>query len=92
MIATALKSKKLALLFLIAITMATMLRFDRPLVRGDGVAYLAWVDSLALDHDFDLENQAERLSSVNTYAVILNWHNGKYVNAFPFGVAFLQYR
>jgi len=91
MIATTLKSKKLSLLFLIAITLATMIRFDRPLVRGDGVAYLAWVDSLALDHDFDLENQAERLSPVNTYAVILNWHNGKYGNAFPFGVAFLQY-
>lgn len=68
-----------------------MVRFDRPLIRGDGVAYLAWLDSLALDGDFDLENQADRLEPVNTYHIIVNWHNGRYVNVFPFGVAFLQF-
>lgn len=85
------QNKKIPLLFLVIISLFTMIRFDRPLIRGDGVAYLAWVDSFALDHDFDLSNQAERLRSVSDYAVVLNWHNGKYVNAFPFGIAFLQY-
>ncbi len=84
-------NEKTSLVLLLVLMIITLIRFDRPLVRGDGVAYLAWVDSLALDHDFDLENQAERLAPVNTYHVLLNWHNGKYVNVFPFGVAFFQY-
>jgi hypothetical protein len=86
-----LKNQKIALIILVGLTLLTMIRFDRPLVRGDGVAYLAWTDSVALDHDFNLENQFEKLSVVNTYQIIVNWHNGRYVNGFPFGVAFLQY-
>ena len=85
------RNRMLSLWFLIIISLLIMIRFNRPLIRGDGVAYLAWVDSVALDHDFDLSNQAVRLEPVNDYAVVLNWHNGRYVNAFPFGIAFLQY-
>ncbi|MBI5929016.1 MAG: hypothetical protein HY862_06890 [Chloroflexi bacterium] len=64
--------------------------YDRPLIRGDGVAYLAWVDTLTLDGDIDLANQAEKFQSTNTYQIVWYADTGKYVTVFPFGAAFLQ--
>ena len=78
------------LIALIIISLATMLRFDRPLIRGDGIAYLAWVDTLILDGDINFDNQLERLQSVNTYQITWNEATQRFVNVFPFGVAFLQ--
>lgn len=72
------------------ICFATMLILDRPLIRGDGVAYLAWVDTFVLDGDIDFGNQLERLQPVNTYQIQWNERTGKLVNIFPFGVAIFQ--
>ena len=78
------------LLALIVLSLATMLRFDRPLIRGDGIAYLAWVDTFVLDGDVNFDNQLERLQAVNTYQITWNEETRRFVNVFPFGVALLQ--
>lgn len=78
------------LLALIVLSLVTMLRFDRPLIRGDGIAYLAWVDTLVLDRDVNFDNQLERLQAVNTYQITWNEETRRFVNVFPFGVALLQ--
>ena len=75
----------LALICLLIIALATMIFFDRPLIRGDGVAYLAWLDTIALDLDIDLGNQVERLAPVNTYQVVWNDTTERWVIIFPFG-------
>jgi hypothetical protein len=67
-----------------------MVRFDRPLIRGDGVAYLAWVDTLVIDQDVNFDNQLERLQAVNLYQIVWCERTQRFVNIFPFGVAFLQ--
>jgi 4-amino-4-deoxy-L-arabinose transferase-like glycosyltransferase len=72
------------------VTSVTLVLLDRPLIRGDGIAYLGWVDSIALDGDIDLSNQAERLAPVNTYQIQWNETTGRWVIIFPFGVALLQ--
>lgn len=78
------------LLLLLVLTTATLLRFDRPLIRGDGIAYLAWVDTLVLDQDVNFDNQLERLQAVNTYQITWQEETQRFVNVFPFGVAVLQ--
>ncbi len=75
---------------LVIVSALTMIVLDRPLIRGDGTAYLAWVDTLVRDRDLDLANQYERLQPVNTYQVVWDAELGRYVDIFPFGVAFLQ--
>ncbi|MBL1138316.1 MAG: phospholipid carrier-dependent glycosyltransferase [Chloroflexi bacterium] len=67
-----------------------LIAFDRPLIRGDGVAYLAWVDSITLDGDIDLANQAEKFQPSNSYQIVWHENTEKYVTVFPFGAAFLQ--
>jgi hypothetical protein len=78
------------LIVLVLVSTLTMILFDRPLIRGDGTAYLAWVDTFVRDRDLDLANQYTRFQPVNTYQI--TWDAGlqRYVNIFPFGVAFLQ--
>lgn len=75
---------------LLMITTLTLIRFDRPLVRGDGLAYLAWADTFVLDRDIDLNNQWERLQPANTYHVAWNFKTQRRVIVFPFGTAILQ--
>ena len=75
---------------LLVLTMGTLIALDRPLIRGDGTAYLAWLDTFVRDQDLNLENQAERFQPVNTYQVKWDAELGRYVNIFPFGVAFLE--
>ena len=69
---------------------ATLLLHDRPLVRGDGLAYLVWLDSMALDGDIDLSNQFHKFSAVIDYQIIYYDKTGRYANAFPYGAALLQ--
>ncbi len=78
------------LLVLLALSVATLLRFDRPLIRGDGIAYLAWVDTFVLDGDINFDNQLERLQPVNIYQIAWDDDAQRFVNVFPFGVALLQ--
>lgn len=85
-----LKSALLPPLILILLSTATMVYFDRPLIRGDGVAYLAWLDTFVRDQDLDLTNQYQRFQTVNTYQITWDTDTQRFVNIFPFGVAFLQ--
>lgn len=82
-----LKSPRAPLVLLLVVALLTLIRFDRPLVRGDGVAYLAWVDTFVRDGDIDLNNQFERFQPVNTYQI--TWGNTmqRWVIVFPFGAA-----
>lgn len=77
-------------LLLIVLTAATMLRYDRPLIRGDGIAYLAWVDTFVRDRDLDLTNQFERFQGVNTYQITWHTERQRFVNIFPFGAALVH--
>lgn len=79
-----------ALGFLLVISALSLILLDRPLIRGDGVAYLAWVDTFVLDGDVNFNNQFERFLPVNTYQITWNHNTQRWVNIFPFGAAFLQ--
>ncbi len=79
-----------ALGVLLLVTLALLIALDRPLIRGDGVAYLAWVDTLVLDFDLTFDNQLARLAPVNTYQITWNETTQRWVNIFPFGAAVLQ--
>lgn len=79
----------LPLVLTLLLTLVAMLCFDRPLVVGDGLAYLFWLDSIALDGDLDLTNQAEKFAHVNTYHIYRNEQSGRWASAFPFGAAIL---
>jgi hypothetical protein len=78
-----------ALVVVIAVTLLVLILFDRPLAVGDGLAYLIWLDSIALDGDLDLSNQALKYAAVNTYHIYLNPETGRWASAFPLGIALL---
>jgi len=78
-----------ALLVVVSITLVALLFFDRPLAVGDGLAYLIWLDSIALDGDLDLSNQAAKFGSLNTYHIYREERTGKWASAFPFGIGLL---
>ena len=73
----------------LALTVVLFAVLSRPLAVGDGLAYLIWLDSIALDGDLDLANQAEKFGAVNTYHIYLNPNTGRWASAFPLGVALL---
>lgn len=76
---------------LVILATATMVFFDRPLATGDGIAYLAWMDTLLIDGDIELNNQVEKLQVVNDDAkVMYDETREKWVNIFPFGITFVQ--
>lgn len=79
-----------ALVVLVIASILIMILFDRPLIRGDNTAYLAWIDTFVRDRDIDLTNQFERFQPVNNYQIAWDAELERYVNIFPFGVAFLQ--
>jgi len=63
--------------------------FDMPMVRSDGLAYYAWLDSLVSDGDLVLENQYRALQKVNLYHLQVIEATGRVGTPFPFGSAFL---
>lgn len=63
----------------------SLLALDRPLIRGDAVAYFMWTASIGRDLDMDLRNQAEHFGELNTYMAIPNPQTGRYGNAFAWG-------
>lgn len=67
-----------------------LIALTRPLVRGDSIAYLAWLDSIALDGDIDFANQVEQMQPAISYQLLYFEDTDRYVNLFPFGVAILQ--
>ena len=78
-----------ALWAVIALTLLVLIVFDRPLAVGDGLAYLIWLDSIALEGDLDLSNQAQKFGAVNTYHIYQNPQTGRWASAFPLGIALL---
>ena len=71
------------------LVLGACIALDRPLARGDGLAYLMWLDSLARDWDLDLANQAAKFAQVSTYHVFLYEKTGHYASVFPFGSSLL---
>lgn len=65
-----------SLLAIVLIVLGSCILLDRPLVRGDGLAYFMWLDSLACDADLDLANQATKFAHVNTYHAFVYEKNG----------------
>jgi hypothetical protein len=63
----------------------SMLLLDRPLIRGDAVAYFMWTASIGRDLDMDLENQAHHFAELNTYMAMPSAQTGRYGNAFAWG-------
>lgn len=87
--ATRRKPIDLPILLVFLLTLVAMLCFDRPLIIGDGPAYLFWLDSLARDGDLNLANQAEKFAAVNRYHIYRNQETGRWASAFPLGVSLL---
>lgn len=67
------------------VLLASLLLFDRPLIRGDAVAYFMWAASFGKDFDMDLTNQAEHFGTLNTYMAQFNPNTQRYVSVFPWG-------
>ncbi|MGQ9493633.1 MAG: hypothetical protein ACUVR2_07710 [Anaerolineae bacterium] len=78
-----------SLITIALIVLGACILLDRPLVRGDGLAYFMWLDSLARDVDLNLANQAVKFAHVNTYHVFVHEKTGHYASVFPFGNALL---
>jgi hypothetical protein len=78
-----------ALVVVIVVTLVALIFFDRPLAVGDGLAYLIWLDSIALDGDLDLSNQAVKFAEVNTYHIYYDRRTERWASAFSLGVALL---
>jgi len=76
-------------LIIVAILLVSFLALDRPLIRSDGLAYFMWLQSVARDHDLDLENQVAQFGELNSYQVFFNEETGEYASVFPYGSAFL---
>jgi hypothetical protein len=78
-----------ALVICEVVLLASLLLFDRPLIRGDAVAYFMWTASLGKDFDMDLQNQAGRFGALNTYMAQFNPHTGRYATAFAWGTGII---
>lgn len=74
-----------ALLAGLGLLLLSLLVFDRPLIRGDAVAYYMWTASLGKDFDMDLANQAQRFGPLNTYMAFFNPQTGHYASVFAWG-------
>ena len=77
------------LISIISIAIIAMILCDRPLARGDGLAYFIWLDSVARDLDMNLKNQAQIFANVNMYQVQYNDRTGQWITYFPYGSALL---
>ncbi len=79
----------IAVLIIALLVVGSCILLDRPLVRGDGLAYFMWLDSLARDGDLELSNQAVKFASLNTYQVFVHDKTGRHASVFAFGNALL---
>ena len=77
------------LLAALLLALLLLLALDRPLARGDGLAYFMWLDSIAGDGDMDLANQAQTYAHVNAYQVYLNPDTGHWASDFAYGSAIM---
>lgn len=74
---------------LAALTLLSLLMFDRPLIRGDGLAYYMWFTPIAVERSFDLSTAAAQFASVNEYQAFRYGPTGRWASAFSFGPAAL---
>jgi hypothetical protein len=79
----------IAFVLMVMLVLGACVALDRPLARGDGLAYFMWLDSLARDWDLDLANQAVKFVQVNTYHVFRYDKTGRFASVFPFGSSLL---
>jgi len=77
------------LLVVLSLVALSLVALDRPLVRGDSLAYYMWLDSIAGDGDMDLTNQAERFAHVNAYQIFYYEPTGHFASVFADGGAVL---
>jgi hypothetical protein len=66
-----------------------LLVFSHPLIHGDGVSYLVYLDSIGRDGDLDLTNQVELFAPAIAYPYATSQYTGTPVTPFPFGSAYL---
>lgn len=83
------KTAFIPLLFILGLIALSLILLDRPLIRGDGLAYYMWLDSIAGDGDMDLSNQADRFAHVNAYQIFYYAPTGRFASVFPYGGALL---
>ncbi len=74
---------------MLLVAVLALLSLDRPLARGDGLAYFMWLDSIAGDGDMDLANQAEIFAHVNSYQVYWNAETESWATDFAYGSGLL---
>jgi hypothetical protein len=86
---TARRSTLIAIVMIVLLVVGGCILLDRPLVRGDGLAYFMWLDSLARDGDLNLSNQAVKFAALNTYQVFVHEKTGRYASVFAFGNALM---
>lgn len=86
---TAGRSDIIAIVAIVLLVAGSCVLLDRPLVRGDGLAYFMWLNSLARDADLDLTNQAAKFAHLNTYQVFVHEETGRHASVFPFGNALM---
>jgi hypothetical protein len=79
----------IAVVTIVLLVLGSCILLDRPLVRGDGLAYFMWLDSLARDADLNLANQAIKFASLNTYQVFVYEKTGRLASVFAFGNALM---
>jgi hypothetical protein len=83
------KTNIVPLLFVLGLILLSLVALDRPLIRGDGLAYYMWLDSIAGDGDMDLSNQADRFAHVNAYQIFYYEPSGQFASVFAYGGALL---
>lgn len=83
------RTTAIAVLTIVLVVLGSCILLDRPLVRGDGLAYFMWLDSLARDADLDLANQALKFAHLNTYQVFVHEKTGRHASVFAFGNALM---
>jgi hypothetical protein len=86
---TARRTTVIAMVTIVLLVLGGCALLDRPLVRGDGLAYFMWLDSLARDADLDLANQAAKFAHLNTYQVFVYDKTGRAASVFAFGNALM---
>ncbi len=66
----------------------SLVLLDRPLARGDGLAYYMWLEPIACWFTFDLAGPAAQFAAVNEYQIFRS-PTGALATAFSFGPAIL---
>ena len=69
----------------LGLLLVSLFLFDRPLIRGDAVAYYMWTASIGQDADMDLANQAAQFGPLNTYMAFFNPRTAHEASVFAWG-------